>query len=55
MSDPLHVVKLGQYQYPRSTTHTSRVGRFGDRVIAFGDGYLYAVDTSRGLLSFPEP
>jgi hypothetical protein len=38
VSDPLNVVKLGQYQYPRSTTHTSRVGRFGDRVIAFEGG-----------------
>lgn len=38
VSDPLNVVKLGQYSYPRSTTHTSRVGRFGDRVIAFEGG-----------------
>jgi hypothetical protein len=38
VSDPLNVVKLGQYSYPLGSTHTSRVGRFGDRVIAFEGG-----------------
>jgi hypothetical protein len=38
VSDPLNVVKLGQYTYPRATSHTSRVGQFGDRLIAFEGG-----------------
>jgi len=38
VSDPLNVVPLGEYRYPRSTSHTSRVGRFGDRLIAFEGG-----------------
>ncbi|WNG34953.1 hypothetical protein F0U61_15820 [Archangium violaceum] len=38
VSDPTNVVKLGEYTYPRATSHTNRVGRFGDRVIAFEGG-----------------
>ncbi len=38
VSDPLNVVKLGQYTYPRATSHTHRVGVFDGRVIAFEGG-----------------
>lgn len=38
VSDPLNIVKLGQYTYPRATSHTSRVGVFDGRVIAFEGG-----------------
>ncbi|MCY1017910.1 LVIVD repeat-containing protein [Pyxidicoccus sp. MSG2] len=38
VSDPLNVVKLGQYTYPRATSHTHRVGVFKGRVIAFEGG-----------------
>jgi hypothetical protein len=38
VSDPLNVVKLGQYTYPRATSHTNRVGVFDGRTIAFEGG-----------------
>ncbi|MFP2930832.1 LVIVD repeat-containing protein [Pyxidicoccus sp. 3LG] len=38
VSDPMNVVKLGQYTYPRATSHTNRVGVFKNRVIAFEGG-----------------
>jgi hypothetical protein len=38
VSDPANPVQLGEYRYPRATSHTSRVGRFGERVIAFEGG-----------------
>ncbi|QSQ21187.1 hypothetical protein JY651_39295 [Pyxidicoccus parkwayensis] len=38
VSDPLNVVKLGQYTYPHASSHTNRVGIFDGRVIAFEGG-----------------
>ena len=38
VSDPLNIVKLGEYTYPHSTSHTNRVGVFHGRVIAFEGG-----------------
>ncbi|MBZ4421520.1 LVIVD repeat-containing protein [Myxococcus sp. RHSTA-1-4] len=38
VSDPLNIVKLGEYKYPRATSHTNRVGVFDGRVIAFEGG-----------------
>ncbi len=38
VSDALNVRPVGEYRYPRSTSHTSRVRRYGERLIAFEGG-----------------
>ncbi|NMO21333.1 hypothetical protein HPC49_35755 [Pyxidicoccus fallax] len=38
VSDPLNIVKLGEYKYPYATSHTNRVGVFDGRTIAFEGG-----------------